>query len=111
MHIAPFIFKIDRLERPIEFMGYLTYKNSRRNKDDIRVYINTGQGNEFVLNMPVEENKHKYLSVFAFWAYEHGHMDDWFDTDFSLPCSLPANFAEDDFLKFLKTHKAELRFW
>lgn len=116
MHIAPFHFTVKNEHAESDFLGYLTYGASRRNKQITRVMINTGAGNEHVMDMQptyaLEGDRayldHEYLMVFATHMHETGLMDEYFSVDAYEP---PKDFEEAGFLEFLRDNGATLKFW
>lgn len=114
MHIAPFHFTVHNGHDDSDFMGYLTYKPSRRDDQKLRVYINTGAGNDFITELHptihLESGtgwfEYDYLEMFAQWLEMHAYDGEHFDK------SLPGEERTEESLKeFFKENGAELRFW
>lgn len=114
MHIAPFHFTVDNKFGKHNFLGYLVYKPSRRNKQKLRVYMNLGAGNDLIGEVPVtidlEAKKawcdYDYFEMFAQWLEGYGYDEEYFDKQ------MPGEDRNQAYLEwFFKANGATLRFW
>jgi hypothetical protein len=112
MHIAPFHFVAKHTDT--DFLGYLVYKPSRRNKDKVRVYMNVGAGNDFIgeldITIDLENNKsyfqYDYYEFFAYWLEMHEY-----DLEY-VGVNMPGEDRNEEYLRqWLEGKDVQLRFW
>lgn len=119
MHIAPFHFMSKNAAGEQDFLGYLVYKPSRRNKQKLRVYFNVGAGNDFVTELDVTIDmdpdtppdvaawfEYDYYEMFAQYLEMHEYDLEYFGE------SLPGQDRNQNYLRqWMQARGADLRFW
>lgn len=116
MHIAPFHFKVDNEFCKLDVLGYLAYKPSRRNKRAFRVYLNVGDGSDFICEvLPKKDPRpgwftydisYDYHEMFVRWMEMHAKDEEYLNTQMPGADRSPAYLDQ-----FLRKRGAVLRFW
>jgi hypothetical protein len=109
MHIAPFHFTVSNEHTDMDFLGYLRYSTSRRNKEKVRVHICTGADMEYVDEYD-EKRGYNYHVMFYKWLYETGIAE-----EIGLPmgdlCEYSNDINAEELDKQLEIVGGSLKFW
>lgn len=123
MHITPLHFTVNNESAQIDFLGYLKYQRSRRNKEAVRVYFCNGGDMEYITEIQLsldDMDGHAYFDydhtrMMAIYLNENGYMEEYLavenyeltpETDYR-----GKTFDEKVFMKLLADNKITLRFW